>query len=35
MATVQAAVPEQAPLQPLKVEPIAGAAVSVTLVPAA
>lgn len=34
IATVQvAAVPEQAPLQPEKVEPLAGAAVSVTDVP--
>ena len=35
MGTVQvAAVPEQAPLQPVKVEPVAAAAVSVTEVPA-
>ena len=34
MVTVQAAVPVQAPLQPVKVEPVAGAAVSVTEVPA-
>jgi hypothetical protein len=34
MVTVQLAVPVQAPLQPLKVEPVAGAAVKVTTVPA-
>src|SRR2546425_942786 len=33
--TVQAPVPEQPPLQPVKVEPAAGAAVSVTAVPLA
>ena len=35
MATLQVPVPEQAPLQPAKVEPPAGEAVSVTLVPLA
>jgi hypothetical protein len=33
MVTAQVPVPEQAPLQPAKVEPAAGAAVSVTAVP--
>ena len=33
IGTVQAAVPVQAPLQPAKLEPAAGTAVSVTLVP--
>jgi hypothetical protein len=33
MLTVQLPVPEQAPDQPAKVAPVAGAAVSVTLVP--
>jgi hypothetical protein len=33
MATVQPAVPVQAPLQPAKVDPAAGAAVRLTLVP--
>jgi hypothetical protein len=35
MLTLQAPVPEQAPLQPAKVDPEAGDAVSVTLVPLA
>jgi len=35
MVTAQAPVPEQAPLQPEKVEPAAGVAVRVTAVPAA
>jgi len=35
MLTAQVAVPEQAPLQPEKVEPPAGVAVRVTLVPPA
>jgi hypothetical protein len=34
-AMVHGAVPEQTPLQPLKVEPLAGAAVRVTTVPPA
>jgi hypothetical protein len=33
IVTVQVPVPVQAPLQPLKVEPAVGAAVSVTAVP--
>jgi hypothetical protein len=33
MVTLQAPVPVQAPLQPVKVEPVPGAAVSVTAVP--
>jgi hypothetical protein len=33
MVTVQAPVPVQAPLQPVKVEPVAGVALSVTAVP--
>ena len=33
MVTVQVAVPEHAPLQPVKVEPVEGAAVRVTIVP--
>lgn len=35
LLTVQAPAPEQAPDQPLKVDPVAGAAVSVTLAPSA
>jgi hypothetical protein len=33
MATAQLPVPEQAPLQPAKLEPAAGTALSVTFVP--
>jgi hypothetical protein len=33
METTQLPVPEQAPLHPMKLDPAAGAAVSVTLVP--
>jgi hypothetical protein len=35
IVTLQVPVPEQAPLQPAKVEPVPGAAVSVTIVPLA
>jgi hypothetical protein len=35
MVTTQLPLPEQAPLQPAKLEPAAGAALSVTLVPLA
>jgi hypothetical protein len=35
MVRLQLPAPEQAPLQPTKLEPAAGAAVSVTIVPAA